>query len=94
MIPATSNMQARVAITGVGLVTPLGLTAAENVERSRTLASAIGAVRDVDTTRRSFQAAAYVPPFAQTASLRCPKNDRFMTRSVTFASGMFGSTTP
>ncbi|HZT28994.1 MAG TPA: beta-ketoacyl synthase N-terminal-like domain-containing protein [Bryobacteraceae bacterium] len=78
-------MDARIAISGIGLVTPLGLTAAENLACCRTLESRIAPVRDIDTAGRAFRAAAYVPPFSVSDSLRYPKYDRFLSQPVTFA---------
>ena len=72
----------RVAITGIGLVTPLGLCCAENVRRSRNGDSAIGAIHSFDVTGHSCTSAAYVPEFDITSWLRFPKNLKFMNHSV------------
>jgi len=75
----------RVAITGVGLVTPLGLTAAENVARSCRGESAIGPARAFAVEGHAAQALATVPEFDIEPLLRFPKNSKFMGRSVQFA---------
>ena len=75
----------RVAITGVGLVTPLGLSAAENVARSCRGESAIGPARAIDVQGHAATALAAVPDFELESFLRFPKNFKFMSRAVQFA---------
>src|ERR1039458_6711071 len=75
----------RVAITGVGLVTPLGLTAAENVARSRLAESGIGPARAFAVDGHPAQALATVAGFELEPFLRFPKNYKFMGRAVQFA---------
>ncbi|HTT66357.1 MAG TPA: beta-ketoacyl synthase N-terminal-like domain-containing protein [Bryobacteraceae bacterium] len=75
----------RVAITGVGLVTPLGLTATENVARSCRGESAIGPATAFAVAGHAAQALASVAPFDLERSLRVPKNCKFMGRAVQFA---------
>src|SRR5580704_3085487 len=75
----------RVAITGIGLVTPLGLSAAENVARSSRGESAIGPARAIDVEGHPATAMAAVPDFELEPSLRFPKNFKFMSRAVQFA---------
>ena len=75
----------RVAITGIGLVTPLGLSAAENVARSCRGESAIGPARAFSVEGHPAQALAAVPDFELERFLRFPKNYKFMGRSVQFA---------
>src|SRR5580704_12630276 len=75
----------RVAITGVGLVTPLGLTAAENVARSRVDESGIGPARAFAVEGHAAQALASVAGFDVEPFLRFPKNSKFMGRAVQFA---------
>ena len=75
----------RVAITGVGLVTPLGLSAAENVERSALGQSGIGPAKAFTVEGHPAQALASVGEFALEPCLRFPKNYKFMSRSVQFA---------
>jgi 3-oxoacyl-(acyl-carrier-protein) synthase len=75
----------RVAITGAGLVTPLGLTAAENVARSGRGESGIGPARAFSVEGHAARALASVAEFELEACLRFPKNYKFMGRSVQFA---------
>ncbi len=75
----------RVAITGVGLVTPLGLTAADNVARSRLGESGIGPARAFAVDGHAAQALASVAGFELESLLRFPKNYKFMSRAVQFA---------
>ena len=75
----------RVAITGVGLVTPLALTAAENVARSCRGESGIGPARAFAVEGHAAQALASVPAFDVEPFLRHPKNSKFMGRAVQFA---------
>jgi 3-oxoacyl-[acyl-carrier-protein] synthase II len=75
----------RVAVTGVGLVTPLGLCSAPNVARGLAGESAIGPMATMACEGRSISAAALVPPFDVAAILRFPKNQKFMTHAVTCA---------
>jgi 3-oxoacyl-(acyl-carrier-protein) synthase len=75
----------RVAITGVGLVTPLALTAAENVARSCRGESGIGPAKAFPVEGHPAQAMANVAAFELETFLRFPKNYKFMGRSVQFA---------
>jgi 3-oxoacyl-(acyl-carrier-protein) synthase len=75
----------RVAITGVGLVTPLGLTATENVARSRAGESGIATAKAFAVDGHPAQALATVAEFELEPCLRFPKNYKFMGRSVQFA---------
>jgi 3-oxoacyl-[acyl-carrier-protein] synthase II len=75
----------RAAITGIGLVTPLGLSAAENVARCRQGESAIGPARAFSVEGHPAKALATVADFELEPCLRFPKNYKFMSRSVQFA---------
>ena len=75
----------RVAITGVGLVTPLGLTAEENVRRACAGESGIAPAQAFEVEGHKASALATVPDFELESALRFPKNFKFMGRSVRFA---------
>ena len=70
----------RIAVTGIGLVTPLGLTASETVERVLRGESAAA----IDSASEGV-ALAQVPPFDVAQYLRNPKNLKLMSRSVRMA---------
>jgi 3-oxoacyl-(acyl-carrier-protein) synthase len=78
-------MLQRVAITGIGLVTPLGLTAAENVARCGRCESGIGPAVAFAVDGHAAQALATVAEFELEPFLRFPKNYKFMGRAVRFA---------
>ena len=75
----------RIAITGVGLVTPLGLTAAENVARTCRGESGIAQATAFRVEGHAAQALAGVAAFELESFLRFPKNYKFMGRAVQFA---------
>jgi len=79
---STGARTGRVAITGIGLVTPLGLSTAEHVERSYKAESGIGPIHTFEVEGHACTAAAYVPAFDLVSSLRFPKNHKFMNHSV------------
>ncbi|MFQ5740604.1 MAG: beta-ketoacyl-[acyl-carrier-protein] synthase family protein [Acidobacteriota bacterium] len=72
----------RAVVTGIGLVTPLGLSAAETWAGSRKGKSAISAMRRFDVTGHECVSSAEVPDFDLAPSLRFPKSLKFMTKSV------------
>src|ERR1700693_4849092 len=72
----------RVAVTGVGLVTPLGLCAAANVARSLAGESAIAPMEQIGCEDRICSACAPMAPFDFASTLRFPKNQKFMTEAV------------
>ncbi len=72
----------RVAITGVGLVTPLGLSTPENVRRCLAGDSAIGPIHTLEVEGHRCRAGAYVPEFDLPGVLRFPKNCKFMEHGV------------
>ena len=72
----------RIAITGVGLTLPLGLSAATTWERSIKGLSAIGPLRRFDAAGHDCQTAAEVDDFDLSPALKSPKNVKLMSRSV------------
>jgi 3-oxoacyl-(acyl-carrier-protein) synthase len=74
-----------VVVTGIGLVTPLGLSAEENLKRCWADESGIGPVRGFEPGPDSCRSAAYVSEFELGSWLRFPKNAKFMNRGVRFA---------
>jgi len=75
-------VRSSVAITGVGLVTPLGLSAPANVARCLEGDSGIGPMEEIACEGRTCSAAALVPSFDVDRILRFPKNQKFMTHAV------------
>lgn len=71
-----------VAITGVGLVTPLGLSAPANLARCVVGSSGITPMEEFACEGRTCSAAAVVPSFDVDSILRFPKNQKFMTHAV------------
>lgn len=72
-----------VAITGIGLVTPLGLTAEENLSCLRTMQSGIGPLTAFEVAENLPHAAAEVEGFDLIPQLRFPKSAKFMNRPLT-----------
>lgn len=66
-------------------MTPLGLSTAENVERTCRGESAIGPARAFAVEGHAAKTLATVPDFDLESHLRNPKNFKFMGRSVQFA---------
>lgn len=77
--------QPKIVVTGIGLVTCLGLSAAEAGPRSLRGESGIGPLRYFDVSAHTCTAGACVQPLELTSRLRIPKNQKFMNRSVEFA---------
>ena len=71
-----------VVVTGIGLVTPLGLSNTEHLERARTMESAIGPLTAFDIPAESCPSAAQVPDFDVSEGMRFPKSIKFMNRPV------------
>lgn len=71
-----------IAVTGVGLVTSLGLSAPANVARSLAGDSGIVSMEQIACEGRTCCAAALVPSFDVSSILRFPKNQKFMTHAV------------
>jgi 3-oxoacyl-(acyl-carrier-protein) synthase len=63
-------------------VTPLGLSANENLERCCAGESAIGPIHGLEVEGHPCRAGAHVPEFDLSNVLRFPKNARFMNHSV------------
>jgi 3-oxoacyl-(acyl-carrier-protein) synthase len=71
-----------VVVTGVGVALPLGLDVDHVRERSLRGESAIGPLRHFEPGGFACRAAAEVPAFELSSRLRCPKNEKFMGRSL------------
>ncbi len=84
-MPRSEQESPRVVITGIGLVSALGLSAEALVERCRVAESAIGPLSRFDAREHASRAAAQVPDFDLAGLLRYPKNLKFMNLSVQFA---------
>jgi 3-oxoacyl-[acyl-carrier-protein] synthase II len=72
-----------VAVTGIGLVTPLGLTAEENLLCLRTMQSGISPLTAFEVDARIGRTAAQVADFDLIPYLRFPKSSKFMNRPLT-----------
>jgi 3-oxoacyl-(acyl-carrier-protein) synthase len=71
-----------VVVTGIGLAVPPGLGAAAVTARALQGQSGIGPLRRLGALGHACAAAGEVPAFDVAASLRLPKNAKFMSRSV------------
>jgi 3-oxoacyl-[acyl-carrier-protein] synthase II len=78
-------MQQMIVVTGIGLVTSLGLSLGEVGERSLRGESGIDKLRLFDVSGRACGAAAQVSDFELSSRLNIPKNEKFMSRGVAFA---------
>ena len=74
-----------VVVTGVGIAVPLGLSLANVWARSLRGESAIAALRRFDAKGYACRASAEVPELELAPTLRIPKNEKFMGRSVRLA---------
>jgi len=74
-----------VAVTGMGLVVPVGRSADEAWDRAVRGESGIGPNRRFDVGGYACKASAEVAPFDLASSLRFPKNEKFMGTSVRYA---------
>ncbi len=75
-------MQA-VAVTGIGLATPLGLSAEENLSCLRTMHSGIAPLTAFEVDARIARLSATVADFDLTPYLQFPKSTKFMNRPLT-----------
>jgi 3-oxoacyl-[acyl-carrier-protein] synthase II len=75
------NENEAIGVTGIGLVTPLGLSGSEAWERCRDGKSGIAACHRFDTAGHVCQSAAVVRDY-QLRNLRAPKNQKFMNPGV------------
>lgn len=75
----------RIAVTGIGLVTALGLSAPETWERSSKGESGIGPLRRLQDSEAHCLSSAEVPRFELADRLRHPKNVKYMNEGVSFA---------
>jgi len=75
-------MTGGVVITGIGLAIPPGVGAAGVGARALQGQSGIGPLRRLGSGGHACTAAGEVPPFDLDATLRLPKNAKFMSRSV------------
>lgn len=73
---------AAVAVTGIGVVTPLGLTAERNVECLHTLESGVGPLTAFAVDGSVCRSAAQAAEFDLAGELRFPKSTKFMNRPV------------
>jgi 3-oxoacyl-[acyl-carrier-protein] synthase II len=75
----------QIVVTGLGLVTPLGLSASESWQQIVRGDSGIGPLTLFDTSGHSSHAAAEIKNFELRRPLRLPKNEKFMTKSAVYA---------
>lgn len=74
-----------VVVTGMGLVSPLGLTTSEHLAAAKSRRTGIGRGHLPGTDTGSEIPMGVCAPFDLSDSLRCPKNSKYFSRSVSLA---------
>src|SRR5262245_34425228 len=80
----SAGSSSSIAVTGMGLTVPSGLSVKKAWSRALAGESAIGRSARLDLSGCSAQAYGCVPEFELTSTLRRPKNEKFMAPSARF----------